>query len=150
MTQFNKKCPYCLEIGHSGYYCKKKPYKPIAKISKKRLLNPVKKVYKPINKIGKKAKEWEKTKKEWKKLNPPDYYGYYYCKVGGYALTDYSFNNSGLILNICHDKSRARFPELAFNLDNLFPGCQKHNKNQGSMDLDEFLETNPDLKCGNF
>ena len=151
MAQANKTCEVCGELGHSKFYCRKRTYAPIPKVSKKRLENPKpKKVYKPIKKVGKKAKAWQQTSIEWKKANQPDHMGYRYCKVGGAALDD---GRSGdfvvLRLNLCHDKSRARFPSLANDLNNIFPGCQLHNREQGSMSLDEYLLTDYTRMCGN-
>lgn len=151
MSQHNKICPICAELGHSKFYCRNKPFKPIAKISKKRLLNPVEKPKpKPINKVGKKAKQWIVTSKEWKILNPPDHQGYWYCKVGGAALTDSKQDSiGGLKLNLCHDVSRARDSTLSNDLYNIFPGCQTHNRGQGSMTLLEYLATDYIRHCGN-
>lgn len=35
MAQANKVCPHCKAVGHSGFYCPKKPRKPIQSVSKK-------------------------------------------------------------------------------------------------------------------
>ena len=152
MAQSNKICEICSELGHSKHYCRKRIYKSIPKISKKRLLNPKhNKVYKPINKKGKKAKAWDLFIPTWKENNPCDENGYWYCKIGGFALTDGKQDNlGGLILNLGHDISRTRDSTKITDLNNVYAICQKHNKLQGSMSFDEFLETNPDLKCGNF
>lgn len=40
MAQANKTCEFCHEIGHSKSYCKKRPRKPIAKVSAKKKLAP--------------------------------------------------------------------------------------------------------------
>lgn len=147
MAQFNKTCKICLEVGHSKFYCKKKPFKPIPKVSKKKLKQPKR----PVQEYGTR-KEWEKTKAEWKKLNPPDEYGYWYCKFGGGRLDDgrSSYYGQSFQFNMCHDKSRARYPSLKFELSNLFAGCGKHNKLQGSMSYDEFLAVLTDFQCGNY
>lgn len=151
MAQHNKRCAICQKIGHSKFCCKDKPFKPIAKVSKRKQ-SKNKKPINDINPAGKKAKLWEETKKLWRNENPPDEYGFWHCKIGGASLSYGSKNLYGnaLILNVCHDKSRARYPSLAYNLDNLFPGCQKHNRLQGSKSFDEFMSENPDLTCGNY
>lgn len=153
MAQENKTCKICGEKGHSKFYCKKKPFKPIARVSKKRLENPEKyaktKIVKPINKVGKRAKQWSATSREWKTLNPPDSMGYWYCFIGQAPVTDKS-ELPGYRLNLCHDESRARRPDLAFELSNIYPGCQKHNKDMGSKNLEEYLASNPDMRCGDF
>lgn len=152
MAQYNKICQICHEKGHSKFYCRKKPYKPIPKISKKKAqASSSSNSSSTISKVGKKAKKWAETSKEWKKANPPDENGFWYCRVGDYPLTDKSSDyDYALRLNLCHDKSRARHPSLAYDLDNIFPGCQRHNKEQGSRDLDEYLSTNPSLICRNY
>lgn len=151
MAQANKICKICNVKGHSKFYCPNKPYKPIPKVSAKRLANPpAPKPKKPINKVGKKAIAWAQTSKEWKKQNPPDRWtGFWYCKIGGAALSDKS-DSEALRLNLCHDKSRARHPELANELTNIFPGCQRHNKEQGSRSFDEYIASRPTPFCGDF
>jgi len=152
VAQANKVCKICNEVGHSKFYCKKKPFKPIPKVSKKRLENPLpKKAPKPINKVGKRTKAWYAAAAEWKKQNPPDFYGYRYCKVGGAPLDDKDNEEYGVYrLNLCHDKSRARFPSLATDLNNIFAGCPRHNREQGSRSLDEYLASNYTKSCGNY
>ena len=152
MAQENKTCQNCGLKGHSKFYCKTRTYKPIPKVSAKKAANPTpKKVYKPINKVGKKAKAWQVTAIEWKKLNQPDERGYWYCKVGGAPLDIRDNEDWGVYrLNLCHDKSRARFPSLANDLDNIFPGCPRHNAEQGSRDLEEYLASHHHRYCGNY
>ena len=93
------------------------------------------------------SNQWARTTRLWKKLNPADFDGYYYCRVGGGALTDKA-SGWGLPFNLCHDIARARDVSKKHSLDNLYPGCPKHNREQGSLSLEEYLETNPDLHCG--
>lgn len=145
-----KACKWCESTQHTQFYCFRKPRKAIVPISRRRLENPrPRKKNKPINKVGPRARKWNETSKLWKKTNPPDRDGYWYCLVGGSAVTD-KRDIPGYRFNLCHNKSRARSPQTAFDLDNLFPGCQKHNKDQGSLSLQEYLETEPDLLCGDF
>lgn len=147
----SRPCKWCDSREHTQFYCRQKPRKPIPKISKKRLANPPEpKPKKPIKAKGKKANQLDKTSKEWKEVNPPDFQGYWYCKVGGAALTDGKQDTiGGLRLNLCHDISRARDSTKSFNLDNIFPGCGRHNKEQGSKSLEEYLSTNYIKMCGN-
>ena len=91
--------------------------------------------------------KWNRTVREWKEDNPPDFDLYWYCKVGGGALSD-GRAFGGLQLNLCHDISRARDKTKKYSIDNIYAGCPKHNRGQGSMSLDEYLSTNPDLNCG--
>ena len=91
--------------------------------------------------------KWDRTVYEWKKINEPDFDGYYYCRIGHGALSD-GRAEGGLPFNLCHDISRARDKTKAYRLDNLYAGCPKHNREQGSKSLDEYLSTNPDKHCG--
>lgn len=155
MAQENKVCKICEKIGHSRYYCKEKGFKQVKytastnKVSQRAPKKPT--ISKPIRKSGKYGEKWVSTKKEWKKLNPPDENGFWYCKVGGSALIDHNYSDfpGAYALNVCHDISRARSRSKAYDIDNLFPGCQRHNKLQGSKSLKEFLRSKPNLQCGN-
>lgn len=145
-----KICKWCGSKEHTQFYCYQKPRKAIAKVSKKRLENPKpKKTSKPINKVGKKAKAWTLTSKEWKIANPPDSYCFWYCRVGGSALTD-KRDVDAFRLNLCHDLSRARRPDLANEISNIYPGCQKHNKAMGSTSFEEYMSGDHDSRCGDF
>lgn len=93
---------------------------------------------------------WEKTKHEWKEANPPDFDGYWYCIVGGCALTDGTSDNlGGTYLTLDHDNSRSRSPEMRYDLTNLNPMCGKHNRRKASRSLQEYLATKPDKRCSN-
>lgn len=156
MAQENKTCKICQKIGHSRFYCREKGYKPIkytASTNQVSLKSPPKpRSTKRIPTSGKNAVKWNKTRLEWKKANPVDQNGYRYCKVGGARLVDsnYDLYPEALPLNICHNISRSRSRAKAYDIDNLFAGCPRHNKQQGSMSLDEFLSKNPSLICGFF
>jgi len=91
--------------------------------------------------------KWNKTVRSWKLANPADFDDYRYCKVGHGALSD-GMAFGGWQLNLCHDISRARDKTQEHNIDNIFAGCPKHNREQGSTSLDEYLSTNPDKHCG--
>jgi len=145
-----KACKWCGSDLHTQFYCFKKPRKEIVRVSRRRLENPPeKKKYKPLNSVGPRARKWNETSKQWKIANPPDANGFWYCRVGGSALTD-KRNVDALRLNLCHDLSRARRPDLAFDLNNIFPGCQRHNKEQGSRSLEEYLASSHSPFCADF
>ncbi len=138
----SRACKWCGSSEHTQFYCFKKPRKPIKRTSLKHSV-------KPIKKVGKRTLAWRKTSREWKQANPPDEYGFWRCRVGGARVSD-KIDDGSYMLNLCHDKSRARYPELANDLNNIFPGCQRHNKEQGSRSLDEYLLSDHSLYCGDF
>lgn len=145
-----KPCKWCQSPLHTQFYCFKKPRKAIVRIPRRDIDEPrPKKKNKPLNKIGPRARKWNETSKLWKQANPPDSNGFWYCRVGGSALTD-KRDIEAFRLNICHDQSRARRPDMAFDLENLFPGCQKHNKEQGSLSLEEYLASSHAPFCADF
>ena len=99
--------------------------------------------------LGKEQKRWIATRKEWIKNNPPDYGGYWYCIVGGRALTDKLSEQEygALLLTLDHNIPRSRAPELRHHLGNLNPMCPYHNSKKGSRSLEEYLKTKPDKVC---
>lgn len=92
---------------------------------------------------------WTKTKKKWIKENPPEYGGYWYCIIGGRALTDIPENldYGALPLTLDHDLPRSRAPGQRHNLDNLNPMCEYHNNDKGSLSLDQYLRKKPPKQC---
>ena len=90
--------------------------------------------------MGKQRNLWIATRKKWIKENPPDFSGYWYCVVGGGALTIDT-------MTLDHDLSRSRAPQMRQELNNLNPMCGKHNFLKGSKSLKEFNDSNPDLRC---
>lgn len=112
----NKPCSYCGQPRHNSLNCYIKP--------KNRVL-PKKK----MRRIGKHGREWLKTRAEWFEAHPAEYY---FCYIDGERLTK---NETTLD----HIQSRSRHPELRYDLNNLAPCCFKHNKEKGSMSLDEYL-----------
>lgn len=101
--------------------------------------NRDKKPSKPLKRMGKVANEWGETRAEWIKEHP----GPWKCQVGGALLDDKH-------MNLDHNFSRARRPDLRFDLLNLGPLCGFHNKDKGSLGLQEYIDTNPDKKCRNY
>jgi len=93
--------------------------------------------------------EWIETSKKWKAANPCDFDGYWYCVIGGGALTDGQGDAmGGLRLNLGHDISRARDSKQIHNLRNIRPICPKHNREQGSLSFEEYRAKSPSKRCG--
>lgn len=85
---------------------------------------------KAITKQGKHAKLWMETRNEWLQKNAsPTGWNCYICNV---KLDRYS-------LTLDHIKSRSRYPELRYDLDNLAPCCWLDNVRKGSRSLDNIF-----------
>lgn len=99
-----------------------------------RCINKKLKPTKPMKKIGKITKKWIETRKEWILQNPPDSSGHWTCylDISPYCLKIMSENE----LTLDHVKSRSRYPELRFDLDNLKPACAPCNGLKGSVEYD--------------
>lgn len=94
-------------------------------------------------------KAWIEAVRLWKIANPPDFAGYWYCVIGGGALTDGKSDSlGGLPFNLGHDESRARNRSNALNTARHRPICPYHNRGQGSKTFAEYRATNPRKRCG--
>lgn len=116
-----KSCKVCGSDLHTAFTCSRKPRQQL-------------RARKRMKRVGKVTKTWMHVRDQWIAENPPDYAGYYYCYIPicGLALTEKE-------LTLDHMYSRSRHPELRFDLDNLAPCCTYHNKDKGSLDIDEYL-----------
>ena len=96
-----------------------------------------------------KSYKWLKLRKQWIKENPPDYGGYWYCVVGGRALSNKKsmLDYGALPLTLDHEIPRSRAPELVLELTNLKPMCTYHNNDKGSRSLLQYLATKPNKNC---
>ena len=66
--------------------------------------------------------EWEKAKDQWKEANPADHAGYWYCVIGGGALSDGRTDAvGGLPFNLGHDISRARNSAIKYDTTSTNP-----------------------------
>ena len=94
-------------------------------------------------------KQWAKAVAEWKNSHPPDFAGYWYCVIGGAALTDGQQDSlGGLQFNLGHDISRSRDPGSRLDTTRHRPICPKHNREQGSLSFAEYRAKKPSLRCG--
>lgn len=102
-----------------------------------------------LNHTGKVGKQWQKDRAKWiKKTDRGDHI--WHCVIGGGALTnDKELNSYGAILwlTVDHEVSRTRDPSKRKDHDNFQPMCNYHNTNKGSRTTEEYLATNPDLRC---
>ena len=106
MAQANKTCPYCFAVGHSGFYCPKKPVKPIKSRSKQ--LKAVKTVSKPKKKLAPSRSKLVK-----------DLDGYCICVTSGVRMFWTEAQNG-------HFFSR-RFYPTRWNDDNCHPQSMRDN-----------------------
>lgn len=111
------KCKHCGSEMHYSLMCFNKPRRRIKPISDKN-----------------KLKE-QQTKREWFELNPPNEKGLWYCYLRISPLCPWVLTRSTITLE--HVRSRARHPELKFDVTNLKPACTQCNKLKGSRDVDE-------------
>jgi len=90
-------------------------------------------------KPGKQAALWSETRAEWIKEHPLGKHEYYICYICWIVDPEHAsvFTETNVMLD--HVKSRARHPELRTDLTNLRPICAHHNKEKGSLDLNEYL-----------
>lgn len=95
------------------------------------------------------AVKWARTRKKWIRDNPPDHAGYWYCVVGGGALTiDQDLVGYGACwLTLDHDISRSRDPSKRHDRENINAMCGCHNRKKGSRSLKEFKDSKPHLRC---
>ena len=121
MAQANKVCPHCKELGHSGFYCPKKPVKPIKSRSKP--LKAIKTVSKAKKKLApsrsKLVKELDAIYSQYVRLDQSDQYGYCICVTSGVRMFWTEAQNG-------HFFSR-RFYPTRWNDDNCHPQSMRDN-----------------------
>ncbi len=83
---------------------------------------------KPLKKIGPITRKWIETRKDWIVKNP----GPWNCYICNKNL---GINS----MELDHIKSRSRYPELRYDLENLAPCCHTCNQEKGSLDLEQFM-----------
>lgn len=97
-----------------------------------RCVNRTLKPKKRMKGIGRVTQKWIETRQEWIRLNPP-VDGMYECylritpECPRFMVTQH--------MTLDHVKSRSRYPELRFDLNNLRPACWSCNREKGSRDL---------------
>lgn len=112
-----KPCSECNSIWHSkGYH---KPKKTLRKEA-----------------VKTKHKRQSTTTK-WFKANPPDELGYWYCYIPQHPLCPKRLTTE--TINLEHDLSKARRPDLKHDIDNIFPACGFDNKAKGSKSAEEYM-----------
>lgn len=110
-------CKYCGSDKHTSLMCFNKPRRRMKPISEKTALRE------------------QQTKRHWFELNPPNEKGVWFCYLRIHPFCPYKLTRSTIRLE--HVKSRARHPELKFDVTNLKPACDWCNRLKGSRDIDE-------------
>lgn len=110
------KCSYC-SGEHYSINCFNKPRRPIRKASKKYVFKK------------------QQTDRLWYELNPPDEKGRWFCYLGISPECKVVLTRSTITLE--HVKSKARHPDLRFEVTNLRPACAPCNALKGSLDWDD-------------
>lgn len=135
-------CPFCGAIAkHYGYQCKDNPKnkcKTCGSNYHTSLMCPHKK-RRPLRKESEKTTaKRTATSREWFRLNPPDPKGLWYCYLRISPQCPYKLTRSTITLE--HVKSKARHPELKYDVTNLKPACEYCNKLKGSLDVEELSQ----------
>lgn len=112
-----KQCKVCHSVGHTSFNCFKN--KRSSRLNNRHYLR----------KIGKQGQRWLEVRAEWFKQNPAQWY---YCYIDNEQLSPKE-------TTLDHIQSRARHPELRYDLANLAPCCYFHNMDKGSLSLEEYL-----------
>ncbi len=110
-------CKYCGESTHTSLMCLKKPRRPLKKESEKTKSKRI------------------AVSREWFKLNPPSPKGTWECYLQISPECPRVLTRSTITLE--HVKSRARHPELKYDITNLKPSCAPCNFLKGSLDVEE-------------
>jgi len=121
----HKPCPVCGSIWHSRMY--HNPRKPLPRATKSIRHEAVK--------THDKRKS---TERAWFEANPPDSQGYWYCYISKHPLCQKMLTRETITLE--HNLSKARRPDLIYDITNLFPACSYDNKAKGSLSAEEYMQ----------
>lgn len=116
------KTPKCKNCGREGHYairCMFTTNAPIRPISEKTYSRK------------------QRTDRLWYELNPPDEKGTWTCYLQISRDCPITLTRSTITLE--HVKSKARHPELKFDVTNIKPACSPCNKLKGSLNWDDEL-----------
>lgn len=120
------KCKYCGNTQHFSIACFNKPRRPIKNISDKAL------------------NKKQVTDRLWYQLNPPDSKGVWICYLQISSECPIKLTRSTIVLE--HYKSKARHPELKFEVTNLRPSCSLCNDLKRSLDIEDLVKDYPRLQ----
>lgn len=121
-------CKHCDKDGHTAFHC---PFKSRAQMQSRKPLRPKKR----MRKIGKITFSYRRLREEFFAYHGKDEYYCFYCKHIGLDMP-----MAPKYTQVEHFLSKARHPELRYDMSNLVPSCQYHNKDKGSLDGPEYLK----------
>lgn len=115
MAQANKTCQKCGQLGHSKFYCRNVPRKPISQ-------------------RGKEAKRWDLFRDKVAKPFLDNKFGHI-CNFEGCSETKN--------LDVDHIKTRGAHHELKYDVKNMQYLCRYHHslKTDGKLSKDDYEET---------
>lgn len=116
-----RKCKHCRKDGHTAFNCPQRPRKTLQ--TKTRL------------KSGRYTAAYRRLREEFFEYHEKDVYYCFYCKHIG---LDNPMPRK--TTQVEHFYSKARRPDLRFEMSNLVPSCSYHNKDKGSMNGPEYLQ----------
>lgn len=119
-------CKHCKSINHTTLMCPSKPRKLLKKESDKT------------------RSKRTAVNREWFILNPPTPKGTWECYLQITPECPRVLTRSTITLE--HVRSKARYPELKFDVTNLKPSCSACNKSKQSLDLEDLVKDFPRLQ----
>lgn len=110
-------CKHCGSETHYSLMCFQKPRKKIHPVSSTTYFKR------------------KKMRRAWFEKNPPDGKGVWICylQISPNCPKKVTYST----INLEHVKSKVRYPELRYDLDNIKPACSFCNTLKGSKDVDE-------------
>jgi 5-methylcytosine-specific restriction endonuclease McrA len=121
-----KPCKFCGKETHASWKCFSKPT---------RAMKP---------EATKTTTKRQKTNREWFNVNLPDDKGLWYCYLFIAPECPRWLSRSTITLE--HVRSKARAPELMYQISNLKPACSFCNEIKGSLDLKDLAKVYPHIR----
>lgn len=121
-------CKHCHKEGHTAFNC---PFKSRAQIKSKKPLRAKKR----LSPVGPLALHYRKLRASFFEHHNQDTYYCYYCKYIGLDMP-----MGRRATQVEHFLTKARHPELRYEMSNLVPSCAFHNQDKGGLDGPEYLE----------
>jgi len=115
----NNPCKLCNSEYHTAFRCLQKRRKPMNLESERAKSNRI------------------RTTKAWFAANPPDKNGHWHCYISRHPNCPKVLTIKTLVRE--HNLSKARRPDLIYDITNIFPACKWDNKAKGSLSAEEYM-----------